>query len=136
MAVSNLSTQGPVLAWDKAQAQVIAPKKSGNQLTIVAVIVILLLALSGIWRFTHQSKPQQFVQVVSAGRDIPAGTRLGFMAVRYLEVPKAFATQTMVRSLNDVNDRVTRTFIPQGEPILETDLFPGHNGLSYSLEND
>jgi Flp pilus assembly protein CpaB len=137
MAVSTAPTVAPVLAWDKNQAQIKPPqRKKSNPLMTVAVVAILLLAASGIWRSMHQAPAGKFVKVVTAGRDLPAGSRLGFMKLKFLDVPKELTTEDMITSLSDVNDRVTRTFVPAGEPILFPDLFPGHDGLAVSLEND
>jgi len=136
MAASTASSVTPVLAWDKSQVQVKTQRKKSNPLVVVAVAAIALLALSGVWRATHQAPPGQFIKVVTAGQDLPAGARLGFMKVKFLDVPKSLVTRDMVLKLDDVNDRVIRTFIPVGEPILLSDMFPGHNGLSVSLEND
>jgi Flp pilus assembly protein CpaB len=136
MVASPLPNVAPVLAWDKNQSQLKSKRKKANPSMVVAAIAIGVLGLSGIWRASHQSASSEFVKVVAARGDISAGTRLGFMSVSYLDVPKAYATRDMLVSLNSINDRVTRTFVPAGEPIVNSDLFPGHDGLSVSLEND
>jgi Flp pilus assembly protein CpaB len=137
MAVSTAPTVAPAIPWEKSQPQSkSSPTRKVNPLQVIAVAAIVLLALAGIWRATHQSATGQFVKVVTARQDIPAGARLGFMTVSYLDVPKAFATGDMIIELNDVNNRVARTFIPSGEPVLTSYLFPNHDGLSLSLEND
>jgi Flp pilus assembly protein CpaB len=136
MAASTASTVAPVLAWDKNQSQTKAQRKKSNPLLFVAMAAIALLAFSGVWRAMHMAPPGKFIKVVTAVRDLPAGSRLGFFQLRFLDVPKELTTKDMVVSLADVNDRVIRTFVPAGEPILMSDLFPGHDGLSVSLEND
>jgi Flp pilus assembly protein CpaB len=136
MAASTATNVAPVLAWDKNQSTLKPPRKKTNPLMAISVVAIVLLAMSGIWRAIHQAPAGKFIKVVAAVHDIPAGTRLGFLSVKYLDVPKEFATHAMVLSLNDINERVTRTFVPAGEPILFSDLFPGHDGLSVNLEND
>lgn len=136
MAVASASKTASVLAWDKAQAN-IKPSRPRNQqaLSGIAIIVILLLSAAGLWRAYHSPKPGQWVQVIAAGRDIPAGVRLGFTTVRFLDVPKPFVTTSMVTSLNDITNRVTKTFIPAGEPIDTSMLMSRSEGLSFNLEN-
>jgi len=137
MAASTASNVAPVLAWDKNQAQANKPlRKKSNPLMVVAVLAIVLLGVSGIWRAMHQAPPGQFIKVITAGLDLPPGSRLGFMKVKFLDIPKPLVTKNMVLNLNDVDDRVVRTFVAAGEPILNSDLLPGHEGLSVSLEND
>jgi len=136
MPASTASPVSPVLAWDKNPVQTKTPKKKSNPLIVVAVLAIVLLGASGVWRATHQKPTGQFIKVVTALRDMPAGTRIGFMKVKFLDVPKALVTKNMVLALDDIDNRTLQNFIPAGEPILFTDMMPGHGGLSSCLEND
>jgi len=136
MPAPSVSPVTPVLAWDKNQAQAKAAKNKSNPLSVVAVIAIVLLGASGLWRATHEAPVGQFKKVVTAGRDLPAGSRIGFMAVRFLDVPRALVTKNMIFSLDDIDDRTLQSFVSAGEPILRSDLMPGHGGLSSCLEND
>src|SRR5271170_4800062 len=100
MVASTLPNVTPVLAWDKSQSQLKSKKKKASPIMVVAAVAVGVLGLSGVWRASHQSHSSEFVKVVAARKDIPAGTRLGFMSVSYLDVPKPFATRNMVVSLN------------------------------------
>ncbi len=134
MAAPTAPNLAAVTSWDKSVSQLKPARKKNNSLTLIAVVAIVLLAVSGVWRATHQAAPGQFVQVVAPRRDLPPGTRLGFMSVSFLAVPKCFATKDMITSLNDIDGRVTRSFLSGGEPITIDMLFPGHDGLSLNLE--
>jgi Flp pilus assembly protein CpaB len=126
----------PVLVWDKTNPQLKSPGKKNNLFMTIAMIAIVALCISGLWRTFHTAAPTKYVQVMAAGRDIPAGVRVGFTMVHFLEVPKRYVTKDMITSLNDVSDRVSKTFIPIGEPIKTTMLLPGHDGLSLDFSID
>lgn len=72
--------------------------------------------------------------MVAAGRDIPAGVRLGFTSLHYVEIPKRYLTPDMAVASNQLVGRFTREFIAEGEPILPQMLLPGRNGLSLNIE--
>jgi Flp pilus assembly protein CpaB len=134
MAASTAPSATPTMSsWDKVPTLKPSRKKS-NPLFVIALVAVVVLGASGFWRATHTAPAMPMVKVVSAIKDIPAGTRLGFLAVRYLDVPKKFATTDMITSLNDINGHVTRTFLQGGEPIQAFMLFPGHDGLSMNLD--
>jgi Flp pilus assembly protein CpaB len=134
MAASTAPNVTPVMSsWDKVPSLKPARKK-GNPLFLVALAGIVLLGASGLWRASHTAPAMPMVKVVSAARDIPAGVRLGFMAVRYLDVPRKLATPDMVTSLGDINGRVARTFLKVGEPIQAWMLFSDRGGLAMNLE--
>jgi len=130
------STPTSIISWEKAQQQLKTGNKKNSPLLTIAICALVLLGLAGMWRMAHQKPAMQFVEVVVAKRDIPAGVRLGFTKVSFLQVPKKYFTADMITSLNDASGRVTRTYIPAGEPIQAFMLFSGHNGLSASLETD
>jgi len=123
-----------VISWDKAQQQLRPAAKKNNPTMLIATMAMILLAATGLWRAMHHAPARQMIQVMSAQRDIPAGTRIGITSVRFLDVPRQYTASDMITSLNDVSGRVTRTFIPAGEPIQSFMLFPGHDGLSVALE--
>ncbi len=124
----------PVISWDKAQQQ-LRPVKKSNPLAVIAAVAMVLLVVTGIWRAVSKPAPGKFIQVMAAKSDIPAGTRLGIMSVRFFDVPKQYATPDMVTSLNDATGRIARTFIPAGEPIQNYMLFPERLGVSLNLDS-
>jgi Flp pilus assembly protein CpaB len=130
------STPTSLISWEKAQQQLKTGNKKTNPLLTIGIGALVLLGLAGMWRMAHQKPAMKFVEVVVAKRDIPAGVRLGFTKVSFLQVPKQYITADMITSLNDVSGRITRTYVPAGEPIQAFMLFSGHNGLSASLETD
>jgi pilus assembly protein CpaB len=134
MPAPQAPNAAPVFNWEKANSQLKSPRKKGNPLIVFAVVAMVVLAASGVWRAMHAPAPGQWVQVVAAARDLPAGSRLGFTQVKYMQVPKKFFAKDMVVSLNDVTGRTTRSFIAQGEPVTTEVLFSGHAGVSGSLE--
>jgi Flp pilus assembly protein CpaB len=135
VAAPSVSNVAPILARDKAQAPAKALQQKRNPLVPVAIVAIVVLAASGLWRTFHQTDAPQTVKVLVAGKDIPPGVKLGFTTLRFLDVPKQFATEGMQTSLRDLNGRVTRSFIPAGEPVKGEMLLPQQQGLSYNLEN-
>ncbi len=131
--VTAPSVTSTASSWDKLPS--LKPvRKKGNPLIVVALLAVVILSASGIWRATHTAPPMPMVKVVAAARDLPAGSRIGFMSVRYLDVPRKFATADMIVSLNDVSGRVARTYLQAGEPIQKSMLFAGHDGLAMNLE--
>ncbi|MGH2508855.1 MAG: hypothetical protein ACRDHZ_15835, partial [Ktedonobacteraceae bacterium] len=70
-------------------------RKKQNPLMIIAVLAIVVLGFSGVWRATHQAKPAEWVKVVAVSKDTPPGTRLSFTSLRYIEFPKQFAQRDM-----------------------------------------
>ena len=128
------NTAAPILSWEKAQQQHKTSNKKNSPLLIVGIAAVILLALAGLWRFSHQQHSGQWLEVMAARRDIPAGARLGITTVSFLRVPKKYTTEDMIRSLNDVAGRMTKSYIPAGEPIQKFMLLPAHESLAADLE--
>jgi Flp pilus assembly protein CpaB len=111
-------------------------KKKMSPLSVIAVVGILLLTLSALWRFSHSSQHQDTLKIVVAARDLPPGVSIGLTELRYLDVPKQFINREMTGSLNDVVGRDTRTFIAAGEPVRQYMVFRASGGLSRNLAPD
>jgi len=140
MAAPSTPSAASSLSWEKA-IQVTKPtrignRKKGNPLLIIAVIAMVILAISGIWRSTHQVAQVKMMKVVSPRRDTGAGVRLAFMSLSYLDIPKEFVTADMVTSLNDADNHLTRVFVPAGEPLRKTMLFQTGQVLSQTLDSN
>jgi Flp pilus assembly protein CpaB len=136
MTSATAPNSAPVLVWDKTNPQLKPTSKKSSPLLLIAIVGIAILVSSGLWRTFHTPAPVKYVQVMAAAKDIPAGVRVGFNMVHFFDVPKRYATKDMIFSLNDVSDRVSKTFIPAGEPIKTTMLLPGHDGLSLDFSTE
>jgi len=134
MSAPTAPNAAQTLSWDKAEKPFKSVRKKQNPLTVVAVVAIVILGFSGMWRATHQEAPSEWVKVVAASTDIPAGTRLSFTSLRYVQFPKQFLPRDMATSLTTVEGNVTRSFIPQGEPIRPSMVFDGRRSLAKVLE--
>ena len=118
---------------DRGLARASGPKKPFNPLTVLAVIGILALGGSALWRTTHSAPQQTLIRIVAAARDLPAGTAVSLMHLKYIDVPKELVNREMTGSLKDVVGCDTRTFIEAGEPIRRYMVFPATGGLSRNL---
>lgn len=134
MPAQTAPSLSPSLAWDKLPSPAKTPRKKGNPLMVAAIVVMLILGVSGLWRAGHTERPIPMVQVVVPNRDLPAGTRLGFLMVHFMDIPKALVTPDMVTSLPDMANRVTRTYMAANEPIRQSMLFHNTTNLSQNLE--
>jgi Flp pilus assembly protein CpaB len=125
-----------VLAWDKGKPQVKPSTKKSNPLASLALIAMVVLAGSGMWRMFHTQPTTAMVKVLTPNHDVSAGTKLQFMSVKYMEIPRKLATSDMMTSLNEINGRMARGFMPANEPITTDKLFPTTRGIAGVLEND
>ena len=139
MPAPTTPSVAPVINWDKnmpAAKPARAPQKKNNPLMISAVVAMVILSASGVWRSTHQKQVVKTVKVVTVKADTPAGVRLGFMQLSYLDVPKEFASPDMLTSLTDADNHVTKAFIPAGEPMRKEMFFQSGRGLAQDLDTD
>lgn len=125
----------PVTSWDKSVPLSKTSKKKSNPIMLLAVVVMIILGGSGLWRAVHAPAKGKFVKVIAINKDTAPGVRLGFLDVHYFDVPKDVASTDMVRDLNDVSGMVAKTYMPAGEPIRSWMLFPKRD-VSLTLEND
>ena len=139
MPAPSTSSMAPVLSWEKTIQQTkpirTQPKKK-NPLMILAVSAMVILAATGVWRSTHQAAVVKTVKIVTTRSDTAAGIRLGFMSLKYLDMPKELVTSDMVTSLTDAANHVTKTFVPAGEPLRSAMFFQSGQGLSQNLDTN
>jgi Flp pilus assembly protein CpaB len=136
MALITAPDVVPVQSKDRGYS-LTKPTRKGNPIMVLAVVIVFLLLAVGIWRSSHNgSAVEKTVTIVAAGLDIPAGSRIRFTSVHYMEIPKRYYSPSMALTPVDLVGRMAKTYIPMGEPIQETMLFSGSNGLSALLEND
>jgi len=127
----------PLLSREKPYLQSAVGRKYSNPLFVLLFVSIVLLLGAGLVRtFFKPTQVKDTIKVVAAGKDVPAGCRLGFTSLHYLEIPRRYLTPDMASSFEQIAGRVTRTFIPTGEPIVTNMLLPGKNGLSLALNTD
>lgn len=131
----SMITPGATVApkREKAPLPLKSSRPNSSPWRVVAVVVILLLCLSGLWRATHNTVRRPMAKVVTVARDLPPGVRVSFPMLRFMDIPKKLVTQEMVTSLDDIVDHETRTFIPAGEPIRSAMFFHGHAGIPSNL---
>ncbi len=133
--VATLTPNSPLTQGRDRTRQPLKPSPKGNGKLLAILAVIALIAV-GLFRVTHGAPKTITYKVVASARDLPAGVRLSYTMLKFMEVPKEFATKDMTGSLNDVVERETRTFIPAGEPIRSNMVFHSTNGLAPNLFAD
>lgn len=93
------------------------------------VILISLAAFKSLFTPKHDSA---VVQVVSAGMDIPAGCKIDFGSLHYLNIPKKYYTPGMMSSYEELIGKTTSTYIRKGNPFLKNELLPSSLSLALS----
>ena len=129
MSPTAVPDLAPVFNSQRGLNPITQRKKS--PLNAVLLIVVLLLIAGGAFRMMTAPKPQvDRVKVVAAGKDLPAGVRIGFSHLHMVDMPKKYDTAGMATNTNELVGRITRTYIGTGEPISENQLLPGMKGLA------
>lgn len=131
MAPTIAPDVAPILSRERSVST--GPKRSGAAFVWLVVTAVIVLVGAGLFRLAAKpAASERRVKVVAAGKDLPPGVRLGFTSLHYVDIPERYVTGDMQVSYEKLVGRVTRTFIPQGEPLRDADLFaPGRNlGLS------
>jgi len=129
----------PVLSRERgfSQAKLTRKGSSPNPIVLFAIAVVVLLVVAGMWRASqNNSGVEKTITIVAAGKDLPAGTRIGFTSVHFMQIPKRYYSPSMALSPVNFIGRMTKTYIPMGEPIQDTMLFKDAGGLAATLEND
>jgi Flp pilus assembly protein CpaB len=104
-------------------------------LVILLAAIVLFVAIGTIRLINKPAAAGEKVQVVAAGMDIPAGCRLGYTSLHYVQIPRQYVTSDMCPSYKEAVGRVTKTFVRRGEPISGSMLFAGTAGLAQLLES-
>lgn len=111
------------------------PRKSMSAAAILMLVLMVVLIGVGLTKMLmNRTVVKETVTVVGAGVDLPAGSRISFGSLHYLELPKRYATAEMLLSSEQAVGKVTKYFIPMGEPISTDELFAQKNSLSSNLE--
>jgi Flp pilus assembly protein CpaB len=128
----------PILSREKKGFSTPPTKGGGSAMSVILLVLMLILVGSGLLRiFMKPAVNNETVRVVAAAMDIPPGTKLGFTNLHYINLPTNYHSSQMSASYEDLVGYTTRTFLPQKEPILKNDLFPGKSGcVGMELEND
>jgi Flp pilus assembly protein CpaB len=119
----------PYLSRDRQTAQ-LAGKKNKSPLSIVLLLAIVALIGTGVFRLVNKPASPDMVQVVGVAQDMPPGCRLGFRSLHYVQIPRLYHRKDMFESYDQVVGKVTRTFIAQGEPLMQSSLFHSSAGLA------
>ncbi len=112
-----------------------SPRKSMSSAAMIMLVLMFVLVAVGVSKMMmNKTVVKDTVTVVGAGMDLPAGSRLTFGSLHYLELPKRYANAEMLTSSEQAVGRVTKYFVPMGEPISTDELFTQKNSLSSNLE--
>lgn len=137
MAANVAPEVAPGLAGQRAYPPMTPPRRKSSPLLIILLLAIVLFVSIGIIRMIYKPcAAGEKVQVVAAGTDIPAGCRLGYTSLHYVQIPRQYVTADMFWNYAQAVGRVTKTFIPRGEPISGKMLFAGNDGLAELLDSD
>jgi len=98
------------------------------------VLMVVLVGVGIAKMMINRPVVKDTLTVVGAGVDLPAGSRISFGNLHYVEIPKRYATPEMLSSSELAVGKVTKYFIPMGEPISSDELFAQKNSLSSNLE--
>lgn len=124
----------PALFKDRAQSG--NSRKSMSAAAMLMLVLMVVLVGVGIAKMmmNRTTVKKQTVTVVGAGVDLPAGSRINFGSLHYVEIPERYVTAEMLTSSEQAVGKVTKFFIPMGEPISSDELFAQKNTLSSNLE--
>ena len=111
----------------------LSSRKQSKTLTVVLIAVIALLAVIGSARMFMKPAAPTTITVVAAAQDIPAGCRISFGNLHYIQIPSKYSTTGMFSSYEKLVGRYTRSFISSREPISKTDLLPGSLGIAEQI---
>ena len=112
-----------------------SPRKSMSAAAVLMLVLMVVLVGVGIAKMMlNRTVVKDTITVVGAGIDLPAGSRISFGNLHYVDIPKRYATPEMLTSSEQVVGKVTKFFIPMGEPISTDELFAQKNSLSSNLE--
>jgi len=130
--VSTHPEVSPPAGQDRAFLPGQPRKKSSSPVLLVLVLVALVGV--GVARVAMQGKQDvPRVKVVAAAVDIPAGARLGYANLRYMDLPRPYWTPQMVSSTHLLAGRCARQYLSKAEPILTTQVLPAREGVSSLL---
>lgn len=101
---------------------------------LMLVLMVVLVGVGITKMMTNRTVKKETVTVVGAGTDLPAGSRIHFGNLHYVEIPSRYVTPEMLTSSEQAVGKVTKFFIPMGEPISTDELFAQKNTLSSNLE--
>ena len=136
MVTTNAPDLTPLLTQDRLLQNNGGRKKSSKSTSVLLLVILGLVAIGIVKQLVKPKATADKVFIVGAQQDILPGTRLGFTSLHYLEIPRAYLTSEMLTKSSDVAGRVSKLFIRQGEPITESVLYPGKDGLSANFQTD
>lgn len=124
----------PTLFKDRALTANNSRKSMSAAAMLMLVLMVVLVGVGITKMMMNRTVKKVTVTVVGAGTDLPAGSRINFGNLHYVEIPERYVTPEMLTSSEQVVGKVTKFFIPMGEPISTDELFSQKNTLSSNLE--
>jgi len=103
---------------------------------VLAVVALVLVAVGVFRSFYKPQTEAPTIRIVGAGVDILPGARIGFNNLHYLSLPRNYWNKDMIATSDVAVGRVAKVFIPAGEPVMNSSLFNGKDGLSLNFETD
>lgn len=127
----------PLLNRGRGMPVLTPPKRGMNPVGIMLLVVVVLLVVVGVSRSMLKPKAAKTtVSVVGAAVDLPAGCRISYTSLHYVEIPNKYLTPSMVTSSEQIVGRVSKLFVPAGEPITTDALMPANGTLSSTFETN
>ncbi len=108
-------------------------KNNSVQYIMLATLVILV-SLAAAKSFLTPKTDNSVVQVVAAGVDIPAGCKIDFGSLHYLNIPKKYYTSGMLNSYEELVGKTTAAYIKKGNPFLKNEVL--QSSLSMALKKE
>lgn len=137
MNISKLFGPNVVSIAEKEKIAALRKHNDGRMLLPILLSIIALLVVVGVARrYFSPSTTQNMVRVVGAGTDLPAGSRLNYTSLHYVDMPRKYVTKDMARSMEEFVDRVTNKFVAAGNPISATDLLPARHRFAEAIAGD
>ena len=129
-------TVSPSITRESLLQEKLLQKGQHSRLTLYLCLFAIALVLGGsVWKVTAFAKPHT-VDVVVPTQALNPGCPIRFDSVEFRTIPARYLTSQMQTSCETVIGRYVRDFIPAGEPILNSYLFPERESLSNQLHSN
>lgn len=120
----------------EAAAAVNQPRKKAASSAWLIMLLVILVGIGAARLVLKGQTETPKIRVVAATADIPAGTRLGYTNLRYMDLPKPYWTPQMVSSTNLLVGRCAREYICKDEPLTSMQILPERSAIDSELGPD